>query len=112
MRVAWLGPVPTEKHGVPFAATSMLRGLARAGVQLDCFVVASEEEIPGSLRSEPGLRFFPRSSRWEWHRWYSRTPLTTFVTGQLARAAAQRELTRLGAERHAVDPYDLVYQFS
>jgi glycosyltransferase involved in cell wall biosynthesis len=112
MRIAWLGPAPTDGHGVSFAATNLLRGVARAGVEVDCFAAAAEDAIPEYLRSEPGLRFFVRPVRWQWERWYSSTPLAAFATGQVARAAAQGALARLVAERHAAEPYDLVYQFS
>jgi glycosyltransferase involved in cell wall biosynthesis len=112
MRVAWIGPAPTEGHGAAYVATHLLRGLAREGVELDCFVAAREQDLPESLVSEPGLRFFCQELSWESDRWYSRTPLAKFVGGQLARAVAQGRLASLAARRHAERPYDLLYQFS
>ena len=107
-----MGPTPTEGHGVAYAATQMLRGLAAAGVELDCFVAASPEDVPMSLRSESRMRFHCEPVRWEWERWYSRDPLSAFVTGQTARMRAQGRLARVLERLHATRPYDLVYQYS
>jgi glycosyltransferase involved in cell wall biosynthesis len=112
LRVAWIGPAPTEGHGAAYVATHVLRGLAREVGELDCYVATSEDELPETLRAEPGIRFFCDPSGWKWGRWYSRTALTSFATGQLARAVAQARLASLAARRHAEQPYDLLYQFS
>jgi glycosyltransferase involved in cell wall biosynthesis len=112
MRIAWLGPTPSEHGGVPYVATQLLRELARADVQVDCFVVADESGLPPSLLAEPGLRFFCRPSRWKWDRWYSRTPMRAFFSGSLQRLTMQFQLAELLAHQHRSNPYDLVYQFS
>jgi glycosyltransferase involved in cell wall biosynthesis len=112
MRVAWIGPAPTEGHGVPRAATNLLRGLAHTGAELECFVAAPDRELPAVLRSDPRIRFFCEPPRWEWEKWYSRDPISAFITGQLARATAQGRLAALAARRHAEAPYDVLYQFS
>lgn len=112
MRIAWLGPAPTEYAGVPYVAYQMLRELARAGVSVDCFLVASQDELPPALVAEPGIRFFPEESRWEYGRWYSRRPMFRFFSGNLAQAWTQLRLTGRVAARHKEEPYDLVYQLS
>jgi glycosyltransferase involved in cell wall biosynthesis len=112
MRVAWIGPPPTDGHGVAFTATQMLGGLSAAGVEVDCFVAAAPGDLPECLRGERKLHFFCRPPHWQWDRWYSRTPLQSFVTSQLARAGAQSMLASRAARRHAEEPYDVLYQFS
>ncbi len=112
VRIAWLGPTPTEYAGVPYVAYQMLRELARAGVSVDCYLVASPDELPPALVAEPGIHFFCEESRWEYGRWYSRGPMFRFFSGNLAQAWTQLRLTTRIAARHKEQPYDLVYQLS
>jgi glycosyltransferase involved in cell wall biosynthesis len=112
MRVAWIGPTPGETGGAPNVGTQLLQELPRAGVRVDCFVPAARDELPDALLSEPGLRFFCEPQAWSWDRWYSRTPLLAFFTGNAARLAAQRRLVNLMVMRHRERRYDVVYQFS
>jgi glycosyltransferase involved in cell wall biosynthesis len=81
-------------------------------VEVDCFLTTSLADAPTSLRDDDGIRLFCRPARWRWDRWYSRTPMTTFVTRHGARGLAQRSLMGLIAEEHQRRPYDLLYQFS
>lgn len=114
LRVAWIGPAPTERGGVPGVATILLAELADAGLEIDCYTTASLERLPPSLLARPNLRVFRRRPAWAWGRWYSsaEVSLTTFVSLQLSRAGAQLLLARSLAERHRSLPYDVVYQFS
>lgn len=112
LRVAWLGPTPTEGGGATFVGTQLLLELARLGVEVDCFVAGASGDVAPSLEGVEGLRFFYFPKRWSWGRWYSRTPLVAFFSGHLARAKAQLALADMIVERHRSRPYDLVYQFS
>jgi glycosyltransferase involved in cell wall biosynthesis len=113
VRVAWLGPVGVEPGGVKYAALQLLEGLHRkGGIEIDCYIAASDSEVPASLAELPGIRLVCRPPRWHWNRSYSRNPLTAFVTGQAARGLVQRRLMELVAEEHARHPYDVLYQFS
>lgn len=112
MRIAWLGPTPTEGGGAAFVGTQLLLELARRGVEVDCFIAGGPEDVSPSLEGVQGLRLFYSPKRWAWGRWYSRTPLVAFFSGHLARARAQVAITEMIVERHRRQPYDLVYQFS
>ena len=112
MRVAWVGPTPTDGGGVTYVATQLLRELARAGVEIDCFVAGKPEEIAPGLKEEDSIRFVYVATQWSWGRWYSRTPLMSFFSGHLARARAQVDAANQIARRHAERPYDVLYQFS
>ena len=112
MRIAWIGPSPTCDGGATYVATQLLRELARAGAEVDCYLGARPEELPDVLLGEDRLRFVLCPNRWRWDRWYSRTPLLAFFSGMLARLHTQHALVRSIARRHAERPYDVVYQFS
>jgi glycosyltransferase involved in cell wall biosynthesis len=112
VRIAWIGPTPGVEGGVPYVATQLLRELAIAGADVDCFLSATEDEIPDQLRQQPNLEFVLRPSGWRWGRWYNRTPLLAFFSGALFRLRGQGALAQAIAEHHAVAPYDIVYQFS
>ena len=111
MRIAWHGPTPTTEEGVGYAATQLLL-VDDLGFEIDCFLSTAPAEVPEVLRGRPGLRLHCLAPRWEWGRWYSRTPLPAFITGQSARMLVQRELVGEIARRHARRPYHLLYQFS
>lgn len=112
MRIAWVGPTPSEHGGAPFVGTQLLLGLVRAGVEVECFVVAPPQDIPPSLFAEPRIAFHCHESGWSWGRWYSRTPMLSFFSGHLARSRGQFQLADEIARRHAERPYDVLYQFS
>lgn len=112
MRIAWIGPTPSEHGGAPFVGTLLLEQLGRRGVETDCFVAARPEDIPARLRRHPSLRFFLRDSGWRWDRWYSRTPMRAFFSGNLARVYTHLRLADAIAREHRRRPYDIVYQFS
>lgn len=109
MRIAWTGATPADSGGVPYVATQLLLALARRGVEIDCYV-GGNDALPAAV--EAAVDAVREPVRWEWDRWYSRRPLAAFVTGQAARARAQRRMADRLAARHAERPYDLVYQFS
>ena len=112
MRVAWQGPLGAEEGGVAYAGLQLVQGLRDIGVEVDCYMTADVADVPAALRRTDGVRLLCRPTRWEWDRWYSRTPLSAFVTGQAARGLAQRVLSQLVADEHARRPYDVLYQFS
>ena len=112
MRVAWLGPTPSDHGGAPFVGTQLLLGLARAGVEVDCFVAAEPQNLPTALFAEPRIGLHCQESGWRWGRWYSRTPMLSFFSGHAARAWSQLTLADEIARRHSERPYDVVYQFS
>jgi glycosyltransferase involved in cell wall biosynthesis len=112
MRIAWVGPTPSEHGGAPFVGTQLLLGLARAGVEVDCFIAARPEDLPRSLFAEERIGIHLAESGWRWGRWYSRTPMLSFFSGHFARARAQFSLAEEIARRHAERPYDVLYQFS
>jgi glycosyltransferase involved in cell wall biosynthesis len=114
VKVAWLGPAPTDGGGVPYVATLLLQGLAAHDTQVDCFVAGDMRAIPERLRAEKAINFVTRHQRWEWDRWYSgaRAGALGQVTEQATRAWAQRNLVREMAKRHRAQPYDVLYQFS
>lgn len=112
MRIAWLGPTPNLEGGAPYVGALLLRELARAGAEIDCFLDVGPEQVPPPLCGLDGLRFVLRPTSWQWDRWYNRTPMSAFVSGNMFRLRAHNELARSVAARHAAAPYDVVYQFS
>lgn len=114
LRIAWLGagPLQEESGGVPGVATELLHGLAALGHRVDCFLPGAERKVPERLAAQERLTFVWGTSRWRWNSWYSRTALARFVSGLLSRSVASLRIRRVLARRHALEPYDVVYQFS
>ncbi|HEY2216680.1 MAG TPA: glycosyltransferase family 4 protein, partial [Solirubrobacteraceae bacterium] len=50
------------------------------------------------------------TNKWRWDRWYSRTKITSFASGLIARAVGSVRLRREIVKRHQRHPYDLVFQ--
>jgi glycosyltransferase involved in cell wall biosynthesis len=59
-----------------------------------------------------GINVVTAPTRWRPNAWYSRGPLTKFVSGQAARAVGQRKLREIFQSRHGQLPYEAIYQFS
>ena len=112
LRIAWLGPVPSEDGGATGVATDLLDGLADLGHRIDCFIAGNESKLPTRLQDNANLAFVWASTRWEWNQWYSRTDLGAFITDLIARRRAFQRIRSAIADRHEHDPYDLIYQFS
>ncbi len=114
LRIAWLGAGPSAKEtgGVPGVATELLHGLASRGHRVDCFTTGPEHALPERLREQQNLTFVWGTSAWRWDRWYSRTKITAFLSGLLARGLGSLALRREVARRHRIEPYDVLYQFS
>jgi glycosyltransferase involved in cell wall biosynthesis len=112
LHIAWLGPVPGEGGGVAGVAGELLHGLTERGHRIDCFFASAGRELPARLAEEKLLTLVWGTSAWRWDRWYSRGRIAAFVSGMLARVVASLRLRREIAERHAQDPYDVIYQFS
>jgi glycosyltransferase involved in cell wall biosynthesis len=112
VRLAWTGPTPNERSGVNYIITQQLEGLAGLGFEIDVYITSSADSVPNRLAELPQLRFISVQPPWDWGRWYSRTALTAFFSGQGARVAGQARLVQLLRARHAEKPYDLVYQAS
>jgi glycosyltransferase involved in cell wall biosynthesis len=112
LHIAWLGPAPGEDGGVPGVACDLLEGLARLGHRIDCFFPSSGQRIPERLQGNGNISFTWGTSQWRWDRWYSRTKMMAFASGMVARGLASVRLRGLVQERHELDPYDVIYQFS
>ncbi len=112
LRIAWLGPGPSEDGGVSGALTDLLGGLVKRGHRIDCFLPGKQRALPPRIADEANLTFIWGTSGWQWDRWYSRTRLGAFATGLLARGVASLRIRREVARRHRHEPYDLIYQFS
>lgn len=113
LHIAWIGFAPAEEvGGVPGIATDLLHGLGQMGHRIDCFFPGRERALVPRLEATPNLTFLWGNSRWSWGRWYSRTRLTGFLSGQLAATVGSLRLRSVLARRHAADPYDVLYQFS
>jgi glycosyltransferase involved in cell wall biosynthesis/GT2 family glycosyltransferase len=104
--------MPADHSSVAYAETLILQEAVAAGLDVDCYLAGEANAIPPSLMNKDGLRFFCEPVDWNWGHWYSRTPLSSFVTGQWARARAQRRLGPLLQRQHAANPYDVLLQFS
>ncbi len=70
-----------------------------------------EYELPPPLADQENLTFFWSGTKWRWGGWYSRTRITMFVSGMIARGLAAVRLRREVARRHRAEPFDVVYQF-
>jgi len=114
LRIAWLGvgPAGRESGGVPGVATELLHGLASLGHRIDCFAASPEHELPPRLQGDDNLTFVWGPSGWRWDRWYSRTKITAFASGLLARGLGSLRMRRELTRRHRREPYDVIYQFS
>ncbi len=112
LRIAWLGPAPGEGGGVPGVNTELLDGLARRGHRIDCFFPSSGQVLPQRLLENPNLKFVWGTSDWQWDRWYSRSRITAFASGMLARGYSSIRLRQTITDAHRREPYDVVYQFS
>ena len=111
MRIAWLGPAKAG-GGVGEMGALLLEGLLAAGVEVDYYTFDPPENMPPGIIGHPGLTVEREPSRWKWNRWYSRTPILTFLSGLVARTRAHGRLcTRLIAN-HPQRQYDIVLQFS
>jgi len=112
LHIAWLGPAPGQDGGVPGVASELLHGLAGLGHRIDCFFPSSGQSLPERLAQDGNITFIWGTSEWQWDRWYSRTRITAFASGILARSLASVRLRRLIVGSHRLDPYDVIYQFS
>jgi glycosyltransferase involved in cell wall biosynthesis len=109
LRIAFLGPSPSEAGGVPYATTVLLRGLAGVGVEVDLYTTA----CPPALASLPGITAMVEPvEHTTSFKVFRRLPLLMFVWGQTRRALAQRRLAARMVDQHRLRPYDAVYQFS
>jgi glycosyltransferase involved in cell wall biosynthesis len=112
LRIAWLGPAPSDGGGATYVGTQLLAELGRRGHEVHCFLTGTPGDVAPHLWDVPGLQFHFTATHWSWGRWYSRQPLLALLSGQLARARGQLKVTRTIVERHRERPYDVVYQFS
>jgi glycosyltransferase involved in cell wall biosynthesis len=110
LRIAWLGGGPAESGGAPGVVTELLDGLSALGHEIDCFLPGAARQIPDHLRGREGLEFISGTNAWRWDRWYSRSKITSFASGLLARALGSLRLRREILARHERRPYDLVFQ--
>src|SRR5438105_15176842 len=112
LHIAWLGSTPLETGGAPGVAAELLEGLADLGHRIDCFLPGRGANLPERLAQHPNLAFVWGETAWRYNRWYSRTQLTTFVSGLFSRGVTSMRMRRAVARRHGSDPYDLFLQAS
>lgn len=112
LRIAWLGNAPLDTGSAPGVALALLEGLLARGHRIDCFFPGSGRFIAEGLGEREGLTLVWGGSGWRWNRWYSRTAITAFATGLLARWGGSLRLRRELARRHREEPYDVVFQNS
>jgi glycosyltransferase involved in cell wall biosynthesis len=110
VRIAWIGPQPLAGGGVPQLAGVMLLALAERGVTIDAFMATGE--LQTMALDHPGIRAIALPIAWDGAAQDGRSPAARFLSGQRARAQAQRRLATTLAEHHATRSYDVVYQFS
>ncbi len=110
LRIAWLGGGPAQSGGAPGVVTELLEGLSRRGHRIDCFLPGTARHVPPQLLARENLTFISGTNPWRWDRWYSRTSITRFASGLLARALSAARLRREIVRRHREAPYDLVFQ--
>ncbi|MCW3030875.1 MAG: hypothetical protein JWM66_1008, partial [Solirubrobacterales bacterium] len=110
LRIAWLGGGPAESGGAPGVVTELLEGLSARGHEIDCFLPGTARHVPAQLQARQNLTFISGTNPWRWDRWYSRTNITTFASGMLARALSAARLRREIVRRHRRRPYDLIFQ--
>jgi glycosyltransferase involved in cell wall biosynthesis len=112
LRIAWLGPGPSDDGGVGGVLSDLLAGLIANGHRIDVFLPGRERALPERVSDVAGLTFVWGNLAWRWDRWYSRTRIGAFATGLVARAATALRTRRQVVERHRRQPYDVIYQFS
>ncbi len=114
LHIAWLGAGPGQREsgGVPGVATELLLGLTRLGHRVDCFLPGTGHALPERIADAEGLTFNWGTNDWRWNRWYNRTKIGTFVTAMASRGLASVRLRQELTRRHALEPYDVIYQFS
>lgn len=111
MRIAWLGPAGEGGGGVGLGAL-LLECVLRQGAEVDYYTTTTREQLPETLRTHPNLRLVHIPDHWQWGRWYSRTSLTVFISGILARMRAHRRLAKELVRRNRAQRYDCVFQWS
>lgn len=112
LRIAWLGSSPLNTGGAPGVVMELLEGLTALGHEIDCFFPGSDRWLPKRFQAADNLTLVWGASGWRWDRWYSRTKITAFASGLLARASGSLRLRREIVRRHRRAPYDLIFQNS
>jgi glycosyltransferase involved in cell wall biosynthesis len=114
LRIAWIGagPGPNESGGVPGVASDLMLGLTGLGHHIDCYLPGTARSLPERIAQADRLTFIWGTGNWRWDRWYNRTKIGTFLTGLLNRSVGSVRLRRGLVQRHASEPYDVIYQFS
>jgi len=112
LRVAWMGPAPVDRGGVPSMACQTLLGLADRDVELELFVDSGRTPFLDRLAERPTVRVNAFSSRWAYDRWYSSTPTRALASGTAARVHVGTRLAQRLADRHAEQPFDVAYRLS
>jgi len=110
LRIAWLGSAPLDTGGAPGVVTELLDGLTKLGHEIDCFFPGSGQYLAERFADRENPKFIWGQGGWKWDRWYSRTKVTSFASGLLARAVGSIRMRREIVRRHQIKPYDLIYQ--
>lgn len=112
IRMAWLGPAPAELGGVPSMARQVILGLADSGAELELFLDSPRSGVLEQLATRPNVRIHAFTTRWRWNRWYSSSSSTALASSMAARVQVDARLAQRLADRHAAQPFDVVYRFS
>ena len=112
LHIAWLGSPPAEGGGALGVAADLLEGLAGRGHRIDYFAPSAERELPPRFSELENVNFIWGTASWKWRTWYNQLKITAFATGLYARAVASVRLRKEVTDRHARDPYDLIFQNS
>src|SRR5712691_3628216 len=94
LHIAWLGSVPLETGGAPGVAAELLEGLADLGHRIDCLLPGRGRSLTERLAQHSNLTFVWGGTSFRYNRWYSRTMLTTFISGMFSRAVTSVRLRR------------------
>jgi glycosyltransferase involved in cell wall biosynthesis len=114
LRIAWIGAGPGthESGGVPGVATELLLGLAKLGHRIECYLPGTARAVPDRIADAEGITIIWGTGDWNWNRWYNRMKIAAFLIGLFKRALGSLRLRRGLARQHALEPYDVIYQFS
>lgn len=90
----------------------LLMGLLDAGAEVDLYIDGRPTDIPVAFREHPRLEVVARTSRWKWGRWYSKGPMTAFISSSVVRSLVHGRLGAAVLRNHRARSYDAIFQFS
>lgn len=90
----------------------MLLGLADSGAQLELFIASTRPEFVRDLALRPNVKIHSVMTGWRPGRWYSSSSARVLLSGNAERVHVGAKLARRLAQRHAEQPFDVVYRLS